>query len=309
MVKNTRLSALQICVLVCAGLLIGITVTGVWSFSASGAYEAQNQYGQGIKMFGSGIYAHDSFFKAPIFIGTDLTMLLLVVPMLIAAVIKDLKTSTVNTKISIFSVLGVVVYYAASISLGVTYNYLHLGYMALLSLSLFTSMYLLLYLHGAGLNAGGSAGIGAGVKPSRGLQAFLLCSGISLFVAWLPDIILSWVTGSSLELIEVYTTEITYILDMGIISPLIFVTWYLLRRSRFLGTVLLRMILRTCEIIGVMLPVQTVFQLAAGIEIPWPALLTKVLIFVLLAGFALYFDLSAQRYQAKLGGLRQQILW
>ena len=39
-----------------------------------------------------------------------------------------------------------------------------------------------------------------------------------------------------------------------------------------------------------MLPIQTIFQLAAGISIPIPALITKVFIFVLLAVFAVFFD-------------------
>lgn len=43
------------------------------------------------------------------------------------------------------------------------------------------------------------------------MKAFLIVTGISLFVAWLPDIITSIKNGTSLDLIEVYTTEITYI--------------------------------------------------------------------------------------------------
>ena len=37
-------------------------------------------------------------------------------------------------------------------------------------------------------------------------------------------------------------------------------------------------------------PVQTVFQMLAGIDLPIPALITKVFIFIILAAFALYFD-------------------
>ena len=48
------------------------------------------------------------------------------------------------------------------------------------------------------------------------------------------------------------------------------------------------MILRVCIAVGVMLPIQTIFQLAAGISIPIPALATKVFIFVLLSVFAVF---------------------
>lgn len=42
--------------------------------------------------------------------------------------------------------------------------------------------------------------------------------------------------------------------------------------------------------IGIMLPMQTVFQLLAGIVIPIPALFTKALIFVVMAFFAACFE-------------------
>lgn len=67
------------------------------------------------------------------------------------------------------------------------------------------------------------------------MKAFLLIAGIALFVAWLPDIITSIIRGTSLELLEVYTTEITYVLDMGIISPLIFITYYLAKWEEAYG--------------------------------------------------------------------------
>lgn len=58
---------------------------------------------------------------------------------------------------------------------------------------------------------------------------------------------------------------------------------------------LLRMILQVCTAVGIMLPIQTIFQLAAGISIPIPALITKVFIFVLLAVFAVFFDYRLTR--------------
>lgn len=93
-----------------------------------------------------------------------------------------------------------------------------------------------------------------------------------------------------------YTTEITYVIDMGIITPMIFITYYLAKHENFIGYVLLRMILQVCMAVGVMLPMQTIFQLAAGISIPVPALATKVFIFVLLAVFAVFFDYCLTRW-------------
>ena len=79
-------------------------------------------------------------------------------------------------------------------------------------------------------------------------------------------------------------------LDMGIISPLMFIAFFLVRKGSFIGYVLLRMILRVCIYIGIILPMQTVFQLLAGVDLPIPALITKVGIFVALAFFAALFE-------------------
>jgi len=55
--------------------------------------------------------------------------------------------------------------------------------------------------------------------PYRGFFTFLILSGLALIGAWLPDILAAHAAGRSLALIENYTTEITYVLDMGIIGP------------------------------------------------------------------------------------------
>ncbi|HYF02822.1 MAG TPA: hypothetical protein VEC36_05565, partial [Patescibacteria group bacterium] len=62
--------------------------------------------------------------------------------------------------------------------------------------------------------------------------------------------------------------------------------------GKAIGYVLLDILLTLCIIIGIMLPVQTVFQMNAGIELPLPVLLTKVGSFCLLALFALFFKIQ-----------------
>ncbi len=60
-----------------------VTICGICSFHNEHSYEIMNQYGQCIRIWGAGIYAHDSYFKAPIFIGSDFTVLVVVIPLLI----------------------------------------------------------------------------------------------------------------------------------------------------------------------------------------------------------------------------------
>jgi len=263
-------------------LLLVITVCGVCSFNPGNSYEVYNQYGEVIKIWGSGVYAHDSFFKAPIFIGSDFTVLVFVIPLMIITIIRRKKLCSTEYNIRMFSLMCCMLYYSASICFGVTYNCLHLVYIALFGLSFYRTVCLLLKLHTADVTNKEICTF----QLTKGMSAFLIISGISLFVAWLPDIITSLIQGKPLDLIEVYTTEITYVLDMGVISPLMFITLYLTKKKKFISYVLLRMIFLICMIVGIMLPVQSSFQIAAGISIPVPALITKVLIFVLLAIFS-----------------------
>lgn len=273
-----------IVIIVSAIALAVVTVVGVLSFQLDGSYVATNQYGEQIKMFGSGIYANDSYFRAPIFVGSDVTMLLVVLPLLVFGLLRDMKNKTLKSRLFLASVLGVVLYYGASISFGVVYNQLHLVYIALFSTALFGFISVIRSIDLKKLREAQTWRL-----PSTGLSIFLVLTGLALFVAWLPDIIPTLAAGTPLAMIEVYTTEITYVIDMGIISPMIFLCLYMLKKKDGLGQVLLSVTLTLCGVMGIMLPVQSVFQIIAGIEIPVPVLVTKVGIFVLLALFAAIF--------------------
>lgn len=281
--KKTELN--DVLVILTIMLLLVTSIAGILAFNTSKSYVVTNQYGDQVKMWGSGIYAHDSYFKAPIFIGTDLMMFIVVIPMTIIFLLREMKFRSLKTKLQLVSITGVSLYYATSIAFGVTYNYLHLVYIALFGLTLFTTINLIAKIDRKLLNEHSKE-----VMLGKGLKIFLVLSGISLFVAWLPDIVSSYATGSTLALIEVYTTEITYVLDMGIISPVIFICLYQLKNNITFGKILLPILLKTCALIGLMIICQTVFQTIAGIVLPTPVLITKAGIFVVLSAFAFYFE-------------------
>ncbi len=128
------------------------------------------------------------------------------------------------------------------------------------------------------------------VKMTKGLKVYLVLTGLALIVAWLPDIIPAIIKGSTLSLIEVYTTEITYVLDMAIISPLCFICICLLAKKQPLGTLILSIILKSCMIVAIMIICQTICQIFAGIEIALTVIITKSSSFILLGSFSIYFN-------------------
>jgi hypothetical protein len=260
-------------------LLFITSITGILSLNFNYAYDFINQYGHTVEMYGYGIYSFDSYFQAPISIGTDICILLVVIPMFLVKYLNYMKMRDVISELKLISVYAVVFYYATSIVFGVTYNQLFLVYVALFSCSLFG-----MFWHVINISLQQSIG------GSRGINIFLSLSGVALIVAWLPDVIPAMVKGTTLSLIGVYTTNITYVLDMGIISVLCFVTLYMVGKKESLGTLILACILKLCMVVGVMMVPQTICQMASGADVPLPALITKSLSFVLLGAFAFYFN-------------------
>jgi hypothetical protein len=206
-------------------------------------------------------------------------MLVILVPMFLYAYINYVKRNDKVSELKLISVYAVAFYYAASLAFGLTYNQLFLVYIALFSCSLFG-----MFMHINNIEWKQDSTV------TRGLKLFLILSGTALIVAWLPDVIPSLMKGTTLSLIGVYTTAITYVLDMGIISPLCFVCLYLLVKKNPLGTLILAILLKACIVVGVMIVPQTICQIVSGFELPLPALLTKGLSFVLLGTFAFYFN-------------------
>jgi len=78
---------------------------------------------------------------------------------------------------------------------------------------------------------------------------------------------------------------------MGVIAPTAWICLLQLKKRSAMGYILLELLLTVCSIIGIMLPIQTAFQLIAGISLPIEAIVTKVAIFIILAIFALYFNI------------------
>lgn len=273
-------------------IVLSIITSAIGVFYKTGGqiYDFVNQYGDKVKIYGDGLYAHDSYFAAPIFQGTDFTILFVAVPILIVALILDIKRRALKNRIFLISVISLFTYYSVCIAFGVTYNKLHLAYIALFSSSIFG-----LIIAISSIDQELVQGSMGNKLPYKGIYVFLILTGICLIVAWLPDIIKSLVLGRSLELIEIYTTQVTYVLDMGIISPTALICLFQLKKRSGLGYLLLALLLTVCTIVGIMLPIQTVFQVNAGISLPIEAAITKIATFVVLAFFALYFNIKFYR--------------
>lgn len=279
-------------ILVLIIVIISVVVSSIGVFSTTGGepYEVTNQYGDVVKIHGDGIYKHDSFFKAPLLRGTDFTILFVVVPLLVLALIKNIRKSSIKRRMFLTSMISVITYYSASVVFGVTYNSL-----LLLNIALFASSFYGLILAMVSIECKAVKEVIDQSLSNKSIFVFLIITGVVLIIAWLPDIISALRSNRSLAMIEVYTTEITYALDMGIIAPLTFISLVLLQKKQCMGYVLLQILLILCIAIGVMVPLQTIFQTSAGISLPMPVLITKVGSFMALAFFALFLEIRLMK--------------
>ena len=57
-------------------LLVVTSMAGILSIDFTKSYEIVNQYGHIVEMYWYGLYAYDTYFQAPISIGTDICVLL-----------------------------------------------------------------------------------------------------------------------------------------------------------------------------------------------------------------------------------------
>lgn len=272
--------------------LMFISSTIGWLFVDGGAATTTiNSFGETIELYGKGLYRYDSYFRAPIFRGTDMAFTLLLLPLSSMILLKDIRRSGIRSKVLLLSAFGLMAYQAVSMAFGVTYNRLFPLYILNVAFS-FTGMLMLVY----------ELDLKSLTYPIRdgfhrkGLYIFLIMAGLFLTIAWLPEVVQAFMTGQPPELIEVYTTEITYVLDLGIIVPAIIVCGITLKQGQAVGYVLFSMMTYLSSMIGVIVLMQTIFQLSAGIVLPLPVLVVKSGVFILLAFFGLHYCLLLFRY-------------
>ena len=196
------------------------------------------------------------------------------------SLIKDLRNSIENTQLRLVSIEAISLYYAVSLCIGVKYNRIFILYVILFSLLFFT---LIKRMRNLSRN-------NYSFEMKKTDAVFLVFSGISLCVAWWPDIIPTILKGTSLKLIENYTTESTYVLDLGIISPLCFVSLYLMGKKDSLGTVIYSILLQSIIVVAVMTITQSTLQFLSGLNLPLAALISKSAIFVVLGLIAIFLN-------------------
>lgn len=260
---------------------------GLFYTSNGARFVVQNIYGQDIELYGDGIYAYNSILKAGAAKGTDLAMLIIVIMLFITVILKEKYR---YMKFSQVGFLSAILYNSVCLAFGVTFNRLFPLYLLLFSFSLFTFIFELL-----DIIKEDNFDVDIYEKKLIGTAIFMFVSGCSVLV-WLMFIIPAVLTGNPMEIIEIYTTEPTFIIDIGIILPTAVVCGILLLKKKVIGYKLAPVLLTLISCVGLCVIGQTIMQTFMGIVLPIGQIIGLVGSFVVLGTIAIGLNIRILKF-------------
>lgn len=259
--------------------LTAIISAGIGVFYSFGGSQktVENIYGQQIVLYGDGVFANDSIMKVGATKGTELVIILVGVVLLLTVIVwKDKKFALFLQA----RLLSLILYSSTCLLFGVTFNRLFLLYLVRFATTLFAFIFVMAdLLKRRSFN-------GLYDKNLKGTALFLIIGGCSTLI-WLTFIIPTVISNTPMEIIDIYTSEPTFVIDLAIILP---TTWYcgfsLLAKKHF-AYQLTPVLLTALTGVGVCVIAQTFVQSALGIVLNPEQLFGLVISFVILGAVAL----------------------
>jgi hypothetical protein len=285
MKKSNTLTLLTLLVAILAAVYAGI---GLFSNGGPGAYKFTTLRGQTVEIYGQGIYRNDAAFRAPIFRGTDAVTLFVCIPVLLIALVWY-RRGSLRGGLLLTSMLAFFLYNSISLAFGASFNNILLLYIASLSLSFFALVLAFMNIDLATLAARTSPKL-----PRIWIAIFLFVAGLSVLV-WLMDIVVSLSSGTPPLTLGPYTTEVTYVFDLGIILPTACLAGILVLRRSPWGTLLASILITVNVTIGLVVASQSIMQIMDGIILSSAQYAAYVAPFVTLSIIAMVLIISIQR--------------
>ncbi|CAN5854184.1 hypothetical protein BH23GEM7_BH23GEM7_18200 [soil metagenome] len=241
--------------------VLALVVAGIGLFwqDGAGAFTFTTVRGESVEVYGRGVYRYDSLFAGAGHRGTDLVSLVLGIPLLVLATLLY-RRGSIRGGLLLSGALTYFLYVYATLSLGVAYNDLFIGYVAIFSASLFA--FVLSFRAIQPLGSRFSERL-----PRRGIAAFLFAAGLLTLAVWLEAPVRSLLGREPPTLLAGYTTLVTHALDLAIIVPAVFLAGVLLLRRDARGYLIAFPLLVLIVMLVPVITAQTVSQLRAGISL------------------------------------------
>jgi hypothetical protein len=233
---------------------------GVFWVGGDGPFQFTSLHNQTIEIYGIGLYQYDTPLSAVGYWVGDAFTLIAAIPVLLISWWMY-RRGTVRGKLLLTGTLLFLLYNYGSLAIGAAYNNLFLVYILLTMASFLGAASLLL-----SFDVQNFPSLFSERTPLRGISNFFIVSGIALFCIWLMlSIVPALLAGSVPAELGSYTTMITYVVDMGIIAPVLVSAGILLRRHQPLGYVLTSVLLIFIDILGSALLIMGIAQKVTGL--------------------------------------------
>ncbi|MEZ4622486.1 MAG: hypothetical protein R2867_44260 [Caldilineaceae bacterium] len=262
--------------------LVAVAAGFFWPADGGSSFAFTTVRGDTVMIYGHGLYRYDTIFVGAANRGSDLVTLGLGIPLLTYATLRYWRGSLRGGLL----LLGTLVYFLylySSYALGTAFNPLLPVYIALFSASLFAFV----LLFGA-LAAQFSMEQLAADLPHRGVAMFMFASGLATLVIWLQPLLSELAHNQLPAMLGVYTTKVTDVLDLGIITPATFIAGRLIWRHKPSGYLMAFSLLVLEMMLTPMIVAQTVSQWQAGIRFTPAEMIGPIVGFATLGLFALW---------------------
>lgn len=263
-------------------LTLVATGAGLVGSDEGNSYTFTTLRGGPAQIYGRGLYRYDTVFTGAANRATDGVTLFLGIPLLLLATLLY-RRGSLRGGLLLPGTLVYFLYVYASYGLGIAYNRLFLVYIALFSASLWAFALAFRLIETRLFSEQVSPHL-----PRRGLAIFMLASGLVTLVVWLAPLLDALVRNVPPPLLGPYTTKITDVLDLGIITPATFISGVLILRRNPLGYLMALSMLVLEIMLAPMIAAQTVSQLMAGVSFTTAEIVGPMAGFIILALVAIW---------------------
>jgi len=283
-------------------ILAAITASvGLFSTNGDGPFQFTTLRNETVEIYGRGLYQYDTPLIAVGYRVSDAFTLIAGIPLLLIS-LWLYRRGSIRGKILLTSTLLFFFYNFGSLAVGAAYNDLLLIYILLTMATCLGSISLLMSFDPLTFPMLFSERV-----PRRGISNFFIISGAALFCTWLfLSIVPALLAGGVPPELASYTTVITFVLDMGIIAPMLVATGILFRRRESLGYVLSSVLLVFIDALGMSLLAMGIGQQIAGL-MNIGQFIGFVVSFAILTLFSLGFTIVLFRNIEDLSPMQKQI--
>jgi hypothetical protein len=258
--KNKNL--ISVLVVLISIISILATSTGIFSAGGPGNYEYETIRGEGIAIYGTGLYKHMSVDVAIQGIAQDYITLFVGVPLILISLFLARKSSLRG----LFLLSGTLLYFFLTYlfyTAMAMYNEMFLAYVLLLGVSFYT---LILTLFSFDLEKVTSSIISNKIFKPAGL--FLIINASLIALLWLSVVVPPLINGTIFpKEVQHYTTLIVHGFDLGLFLPAAFITGYLAIKKNQFGLLFTPIYLIFLSILMTALVSKIVFMASAGANV------------------------------------------